>query len=747
MKSLKKYSLLASCAVVGLPLLAVQAHAQTTEAAPAAPKADDNIVEVIVTAQKRSETASKTPLAITAFTGDTLKSSGVVSVADIQNVAPSVTIGKDGFGVNINIRGVTTTDTTSKGEQGIAFNVDGIPMGRPTEQGLAFFDVSRVEVLRGPQGTLYGKSSTGGAINVITNRPSSAFDASADAEIGDYGTRRLNAMVNVPASDTLAFRLAVNANKRDGYITLTDGDEARNDEDNTSGRLSMLWKPSAYFNWLLTYTAGQVKGVGQGAVPYLYVVDNNSGKAQREAFGNPFGGATDENFGNISTEMNAVFGAVHATLVGAHMHFEANDLTSSTNDPNGNTAGPFSGFYAWRQYRGKVDTDYAELRFSNDQPGVLDWVAGINYAKEDITESDHNWNAPVADPTLAASTNGIDPLNNTVHTSSGIFAQLTWHATDALRLTLGVRQSKDEVNRIGTFAAGPGPWLDPAGNPCVAPNDCVGGPNNGHQSADKPTWRLGADYQIAPNQMVYGYIATGYKAGGFNDFDPATGGVGTYEPEDLTAYEIGYKGRPMANLQFNSDIFYYDYAKAQVSSLENIEGNFVIYTRAVPEKISGWENELTWRPTPSDTITGSLVLESSKYQTFFAGLMGDVDWSGYTLDKTPDTTTTISYSHIWSLNDDRTLVFNIFSKYSSSYLLSDIQNAIQYTQKGFTRSDLTVTYNIKGGNYYIQGYVKNVEDQVQMIASPGNYNAAVPLSASVAISEPRIMGIRFGAKY
>ena len=757
MKSYIKYSLLVSCAMAGLPFIAIQADAQATQTtqaaqsteatqAPAGAKTDDTIVEVIVTAQKRSETASKTPLAITAFTGDNLKASGVVSVSDLQNIAPAVNIGKDGFGVNINIRGVTTTDTTSKGEQGISFNVDGIPMGRPTEQGLSFFDVARVEVLRGPQGTLYGKSSTGGAINVITNKPAKAFEASADGDIGDYGTRRANLMLNVPAGDTLAFRAAINSNKRDGYVKLTGGYPARNDEDNLSGRLSMLWKPSENFSWLLSYTGGQVRGVGQASVPYLYII-NNSGKAQRMGFGNPFGSQRHENFGNLTTEANATFGGVHATLVAAHMNFTANDFSSSTNDPNGNTAGPFSGFYGWGEYRGKVATDYSELRFSNSAPGKLDWVVGLNYAKEDIHESDHNWNAPIANPTLAGSTNGIDPLNNTVHTSSGIFAQATWHVTDNLRLTAGARQSKDQVRRIGTFAAGPGPWLDPNGNPCVAPNDCVGSANNGFESAKKVTWRLGADYQVAANQMIYASVATGYKAGGFNDFDPITNGTGTYEPEQLTAYEVGYKGRPFRNVQFNSDAFYYDYAKDQVSSLENINGNFVIFTRGVPVKISGWENELHYRPTANDTIDASLVLEKSKYVKFEAGLFGNVDWSGRSLDKTPDAVVSAGYSHVWQMADDNNFVFHVFSKYSSSYLLSDVQNATQYTQKAFTRSDITVTYNWKDGNYYVQGYVKNIEDKVQMIGTPGNFNPAVPLSASAQVSEPRMIGVRFGAKY
>jgi iron complex outermembrane receptor protein len=182
--------------------------------------------------------------------------------------------------------------------------------------------------------------------------------------------------------------------------------------------------------------------------------------------------------------------------------------------------------------------------------------------------------------------------------------------------------------------------------------------------------------------------------------------------------------------------------------LQNIAGNFVIYTRSVPAKISGWESEAHWRLTPSDTIDGSLVFLHSEYVRLDAGLVGNVDWSGKRLDKTPGTTANLGYSHIWSLPDNANFVFHIQTKYSSAYLVSDIQNAVQYSQPAFTRTDLTVTYNLDGGNYYIQGYVKNLENKVQIQSAPGSVpNPAIPLGSSVGISEPQMMGVRFGAKY
>ena len=706
------------------------------------------VSELVVTAEKRSELASRTPVALTAVAGDTLKSQGVVAVSDLQQVVPSLVVGRDPFGVNLNIRGVTTTDNTSKGDQGIGFNVDGIPIGRPIEQGLAFFDVERVEVLRGPQGTLYGKSTTGGAINVITNKPKPDFGASADFEAGNYNARRGNVAVNLPVNNALSLRFAGNFNDRDGFMRPNDNSPARNDQSDMSGRLTALAKITPNLQATVAVTSGHVGGVGSTAGILSRVLDG-SGEEQRQVLGNPFGGKIKDNFTNWNWELSAGLGVAHLTYEGAHLRYDARDKTSSTNDPLGNYQGPPPAIatYNWRDYQGKFVTDSHELRFSNEEPGALDWVVGANWYRENIHESDHNWSAPASNPTLAGSSNGIDPLNNTVHTTYGVFGQATWHISDQLGLVLGARQGHDEVQRLGTFAAGPGPWLDPQGKPCVAPNDCVGGRNDGTQSASKTTYRAGVNFQVTPDNLIYGSISTGYKAGGFNDFDPRTGGTVAYEPEDLLAYELGFKGKPLANLRLNSSLFYYDYKKNQISSLVNISGSFVLYTRTAPTTIYGWENEATWLPSDHDQVTASLVLLESEYKAFNAGLFQNVSWNGQALDRTPRTALTGSYAHTWDLASGAKLQARIYSKYSSSYLVSDIVGAARFTQKGYTRTDLSLRYDAEDARYWGELFAKNLEDNIQAVGGVGGYNPGLPLAATIATSEPRTFGMRLGVRY
>ena len=168
-------------AIGALPLAA-----RPSSVGPSVSDPDLEIQEIVVTAEKRSETALRTPVALSTYSGENLQEHQVVSVADLQNLDPSVNVSRAARGnvIFIAIRGVTTADTTSASSPGIAFNVDGIPLNRGFEQTTAFLDVERVEVLKGPQGTLYGQSSTGGTVNIITNKPKNQLEASADVTVG-----------------------------------------------------------------------------------------------------------------------------------------------------------------------------------------------------------------------------------------------------------------------------------------------------------------------------------------------------------------------------------------------------------------------------------------------------------------------------------------------------------------------------------------------------------------------------------
>jgi iron complex outermembrane receptor protein len=350
----------------------------------------------------------------------------------------------------------------------------------------------------------------------------------------------------------------------------------------------------------------------------------------------------------------------------------------------------------------------------------------------------------------------------------GVFGQGTFHVNDQWGLVGGLRYSKDTIRRFGTIAAGPAPAV----------------PNNADVNSSKVTWRVGANYQMTPTDLFYASVATGYKAAGFNDFDPATGlaaGPQPYEAENMIAYEVGYKGLPLQTLRFNSGVFYYDYSKNQVSSSVLVGDAScgptntatcanVVWTRAVPTTIYGWENELTWQIVQGTQLALTIALEKSKWNNFMAGQFQTRDWSGDSLDNTPAFVSMLTFTQEWGLPNDARLKLRLFSKYNSSYLLSNFAGSAttafepyHYTQKAYTRSDASLTYTPAGNAWYLQAYVQNIENKLQALSAPGgNFlpdgllptgvapGASTPStwsSASLQVSSPRTGGVRIGIDF
>ncbi len=759
-----------------LALLAGGAYAQDRDHDRGEHKKGDDSTVVIVTAMKRSQSTLAVPAAVTAISGNELKAEGITQVDDIQNVAPSVNVSRNGFGIATNIRGVTTTDQTSKGEQGVAFNIDGIYYGRPIQQGTAFFDVQRVEVLRGPVGTLYGKASTGGAMNIITNKPSlTGFDANATVDVASFNTRRIDGMINIPLGDKWAIRVAASDNKRDGYLTPVGGTAANgfytsanglpalNDEDDQSARFAVLFKPNDDLSVRVTATGGHIGGYGLGeGVGDIMDAAGDKGKAALGIVPDPIVTKQDNNFLNFDGEVDYRLGAVAITYQAAAEHFNAHDPVPSTYNPVANDyddVPPLPLYYQLSDNRWNLHTVSHELRFANADAGPIDYVIGANYVKENIHEASHAWNVPVASP-LDTSTwgNALDFLNKTIHSSVGLFGQATWHATSNLDLVLGLRESDDKLTRVGVSAIGPvdfmgNPWLDAAGHVCAYPAQCIGTPNDGSFESKKLTYRAGMNYHLSQTDMIYGSVSTGYKAGGFNDYDPRTGGPTPYAPESMTAYEVGYKGKPLGNLVYSTSLFYYDYQGDQISSRVIINGTTVVYTRLVPATIEGWENELNYRLSSHTELGLSTTMERSKYKRLMAGIFEDTDWAGKSLDQTPDLAATGKIMHRFDLPGGATLRARGLVKYSSGYELSDFVNAVQFKQKPFTRSDFSLTFEPAHGHYSLEAYVQNIENKIQKVGPPENYQLnlatfqVTPNSTTFPVSMPRVFGVRLSVYY
>lgn len=767
-----------------------QAGRTTTTAA-----ADDTMAsdEIIVTALRRSENVLKVPVTIAVLKGENLRSVGVSTINDVQNLVPGLSVGNGPFGTTISIRGVTSTDQTSKGQMGIAFNINGAFVGRSQEQGVAFFDLERIEVLKGPQGTLYGRSSTGGAINLITKKPVlDTVEGYAKAEYGNYNTKRAEAAINLPLGTMFALRIAGSMNDRNGYLTPADtkvvgspaanngagpasanllgaGLPAKNDQVDQTGRATLLFKPSDDLTATIVATVGHIGGFGAGGASLSNFTI--SGASVFDIAPNYVPSHVDKNFHNFNEQVNWRLGAVQVDVLGSQQHFTDRSQQTGSSNPF-NTGNPTAAAaFTLQDYNGVFKTDQYEVRMSNVDKGVVEYVAGANYFHETINESDHNWLAPLtATGGLSDSSkwvNGIDPVNTTQHKSYGVFGQVTVHATDRIAVIGGLRYTKDETQREGTFSVGP--VLG-----CLYPNDCIGGPNNGSASNNKVTWRVGLNFQATPEDLIYTSIATGYKAGGFNDFDPSTGAASTYGPEQLTAFEVGYKGRPLPGLTVTSAAFYYDFSKAQINGLTLFPTSAgvvgVLFTQLTPVEIYGLEGEVNYQLGRSTTLNAALAYQHSRFVGLQTGFLGYLtgkfaDFSGYPLPNAPEFVANLSVNHGFALGNGAELRLRGAMKFSSGYDLTDFANAIRYRQDSFTRSDTSVTYAAADDRYTVQLFVENIENKLQRTAGPNSYNGgyggftggvptaeangtAFPLqSVNFGVARPRFYGIRVGAKF
>src|SRR5579863_7213757 len=251
----------AAMAVIGLCSLSAgrsaQAAADTNDSES---KRADTLEEIIITAQKRSENLQKSAVAVTAISGNTLSETGTVDAQGLTDLVPGVEVAQNNANTIFAIRGISSTTDATLGDAAVAFHLDGVFEGRPAAASGLFYDIARVEVLRGPQGTLYGRNATAGTVNVITNAPDlSGYQGDVVVETGNYAELRTEAMLNAPLTDTFALRIAAQTLRHNGYLN-----SGYDDADDHAARLQALWKPNEAFSVLLFGDFFHQGGVGAG---------------------------------------------------------------------------------------------------------------------------------------------------------------------------------------------------------------------------------------------------------------------------------------------------------------------------------------------------------------------------------------------------------------------------------------------------------------------------------------------------
>jgi iron complex outermembrane receptor protein len=677
---------------------------------------DGRLQEVIVTAQRIAQPASKTPLSLTVLSGEDLKQAGAVNASSLTDLVPNILVGNSGGATTISIRGVSSSDNTEKGDPSASFNIDGVNLSRPQSAGVAFYDLERVEVLRGPQGTLYGRNSTAGAINLITNKPSNSFDSSAAIELGNYHGVKFDGMLNVPVNDILALRGAISTSKHDGYLRTTQGlARDQDDDDSVSGRLHALFKFNRDLTLLLSADGTRVKGAGPGAALYANYV-SRTGDPQRTATPG-IQSFVDNHAHGASAELKANTRMGEVTYQFAHRN-----LNLSGDAPIG------------QQRPGVVSPDYRtkfdhhqtshELRLASS---FGDWktITGLYWFHEQSSIDARIRNFPqlgvlafIQDPTIAR--------------SKAAFGEATYSLTPDLHLIAGVRRTYDDKSRKGYSQFG-----DPVFFSSV---------NDAEVSYAQTTGRLGFDYALSKSTMWYAMLSTGYKAGGFNDGTAVTNRFLQYNTEHLNSFETGLKGRFLNNrMQMSGDVFVYAYKDLQLTSLaiDPVTGAGSSQTQnAAKAAVKGAELEGKYAVGNAGKITFSATWLDAHFKSYHP--VATVDWAGKRLEKAPRATVSLGYSHNWDMESGASLAAYIGTRYSASYVINDNSNGVQITQGAFHKSDMNVNYTAPGYKWSLQAYVRNIEDKATLNAY-GAASATGPATASLAA--PRTVGVRLLANF
>ncbi len=727
--------------------------AALAHAAPVAEEGEDSrVAEVVVTAQRTTAVASKTPLALSVLAGDQLARAGIDSPSALGARLPNVHLDGAADGLRITIRGVSNNDTTSKGDPSAAFLQDGIYIARPQAQDMAFLDVARIEVLRGPQGTLYGRNATAGVVNVISHVPGREREAALSLGVGNYSSRTVQAMFNEPVNAALALRAAVAYQRHDSYLRNGQGTgyALGLDRDDLAARVSASLALGKSATLLLRVDTARQSHNPDAIVPVTNFYAIGAGTAPRwiragadARLTNGFRpanapleqGAGEARSSGASAQLDWNLGPATLHYLGARRSFR-NDFRTNYYYQ----LAPTFALGVRSAFTGDYEQDSHEVRLATTR-GPLTAQAGLYYLRE---ESDAVTSFRDLGP-LGLPPYYVFPQGPTVATAKAAFGQATYQLKPGWRATAGARYSDDDKSRVGSTNFQRGPVFNPATDLRLLNAAAV----NSH----KTTWRLGGEVDLAPQAMAFATMSTGYKAGGFNDgclAGSTYNGIGCpaalavpestllYQPETLTSYEAGFKAR----LRGGKDAiavtaFHYDYANLQVSGVAMVQNvpRFVT-NNAARARVRGLEVEGESHITARDRVSATVTLLDARYRRYVPD--GAASWEGRWLDRSPRATVTLGVDHTFVLEGAR-LKAGAFARYSAPYVISVPSQLLQYTVPSGTQGDLTLGYLPNRTSWSVHGIVRNVENRIRPVAID-SFGMVVP-------SAPRTIGVRLDYRY
>jgi iron complex outermembrane receptor protein len=686
---------------VGSCIALMLCTAANPSAASAADADGEALQEIVVTAQHKEENVQSTPIAMSVYTGDAVKQNNIVDIASLAAFAPDVNFSTSEGSAIVTVRGISSLDITENGDPAVAVDIDGFYVNRPYGLNAALYDIDRIEVLRGPQGTLNGRNAVGGAINIITAQPTDKFQAYTSVSYGNYNALTVQGMVNLPLSDVVQLRASFLSDSHDGYRHNAPQPDA-DDADNKSGRLELAFEPLENFRGLVTVQFTKEGGYGDSLqnIPYLYSATGSLVNTLPPGVNPHTFPLATEPFLNMTdrlTRFNFSYdlGSVLLTALGGYDHMEwhhASDESSTDNVPVVNT-------FVQNEY---PNTFNGELRAASKTDSPLQWQVGTFYFRENSHLVSFN-GAPTADGVYDQYFGFVYATRSR---SAAGYAQASYQLTSDLKATAGVRYTSDfkgEAGYYGDLTAGP------------ALGDYAY--QSGSTSSHRWTYHGALDYTLTDKNLLYLKYDTGYKAGGFNF------GGAPYNPETVTSYELGSKNRFFdETLQWNSAVFLTNDNAQQVATYAFLPNGLAeqLTENAGKSKIWGVETDIIYKVPYLGTFNAAVNYLNARYTNFLSvadpsdpTAAGNVQLAGNTPPQSPTLSAQLGLEHSWAAFNG-TLTGRIQTKIQSSSNFS-FYNFDDTRQAAYTMSDAFLSYGLPStgssdAHWKVTAYVKNLEN-------------------------------------
>jgi iron complex outermembrane receptor protein len=709
-----------------------QTQAPVTQVAAAEVTSDQGIADIVVTAQKRSESLQRTPAAVTAVSGTLLTQKGITSLPAAQELIPGARFHQEGNTTQVFLRGVGSNLDFANVQPSVAFNFNGIFIPREGTS-VGFYDIERLEALPGPQGTLYGRSAIGGTVNVSFKRPELEDSLSGTVEAGNFDLIHGTVVANIKASDSLAVRAAVDYIKRDGYM-----ETGSDSKDDISGRLGILYEPSADVSlYWWGYTAQKY-----GNTPNLV---NKGSRALFDASGGLAGFEYDENaFLRDNPYDDLRPGALASTapfgqptpstqnynnwVTGAQLDVKLGNNMTLTYIPGYFYLDSEVEVYwlgvlpAYKRDRYKSLTQ--ELRLSGDA-GRLNWLLGL-YGYRTVQKGLAMVGTAVGPGGPAIPGTPFPFYSSNVQRNrlqgAAVFGQATYELTDELRVTVGGRYGADDTKANGIS-------LDDQTTPYFF-----------DKTIYRFDYKLGVQYDVAPRIMLYATYQTGYQPNTFNEVASRPGRDNLVKTGKLRSIAGGFKARFFDNtLQINDEIFYSVYNDLAIQAYD-ASALFNPIFNAKKVTIPGNQLDVLWEPTQNDRANVSVSYIKSRNKDFVTPQ--GVSYNGLAGPYAADWTITGGVSHDFQMKSGYVRAA-VDARYESKWWADFVHN-LGTRQDAYAKINAELAYYAGDGRWSAGIWGRNLTDKVVIAATAA---AGIPGPATAYLDSPRTYGVRAGFKF